>query len=54
MKRTYGAVSTLSRVSFWRAFDIEPAKQIAIENEMQKITIVYDPEYPLSTHFKYL
>jgi hypothetical protein len=54
MKRTYGAVSTLSRVSFWRAFDIEPAKQIAIESEIQKITIVYDPKYPLSTHFKYL
>jgi hypothetical protein len=52
MKRSYGDVHTLTRVSFWRAFDIDPVKQKAIEDEYRKITIVYDPTYPYSTHFK--
>jgi hypothetical protein len=52
MKRSYGHVHTITRVSFWRAFDIDPAKQEAIEHEYRKITIVYDPTYPYSTHFQ--
>lgn len=54
MRRSYGEIHTITRVSFWRAFDIYPAKQEAIEEEFRKITIVYDPSYPISTHFKYL
>lgn len=52
MKRCYSDVATITRVSFWRAFDIEPAKQEAIEAELRKITIVYDPTFPVSTHFR--
>lgn len=54
MKRCYSNIATITRVSFWRAFDIEPAKQTAIEAELRKITIVYDPTFPASTHFRYL
>jgi hypothetical protein len=54
MKRYYGTIPTITRVSFWRAFDITPAKQEAIEAEYKKITIVYDPLYPVSTNFRYL
>jgi hypothetical protein len=52
MKRSYGQVPTITRVSFWRAFGIEPAKQEAIEAEFRRITIVYDPKFPVSTHFR--
>jgi hypothetical protein len=40
MKRQYGSISDHCRVSFWRAFDIDPNKQVLIERLMRHTSIV--------------
>jgi len=42
MKRSYGNITSRTRVSFWRAFGISPSNQLIIEAEYRKLTIDYN------------
>lgn len=44
MRRKYAEVHPMTRVSFWRAFDISPDKQIAFENVYRDAKIHYDQQ----------
>lgn len=41
MKRQYGDISPMTRVSFWRAFGITPLQQRVVESEYRKLTVDY-------------
>jgi hypothetical protein len=42
MKRSYGVITSRTRVSFWRAFGISPSNQLIIEAEYRKLIIDYN------------
>jgi hypothetical protein len=50
MNRKYAEVDAMTRVSFWRAFGIEPDKQIVFEKEYREAAIKYRvPSYGYET-----
>lgn len=42
MKREYSPVDSYTRLSFWRAFGVDPARQIALEQVYRMKTLCYD------------
>jgi len=55
MKRSYGDIHPRTRYSFWKAFNIEPARQRMLEREYQKRVVAYDPQAPsLLPPFKFI